>query len=347
MSRCAFNPFRGKIVLWDIHCCREKQFNPFWRFFMASTKYQTYRDLLEVVEKPQSKRPELAIGRGGSKVIARRYHMVSSRLQKLTDAFKAGDQLPNPFNRGCYYYTVEALKALGLNRNHSWTRFVEKYKELASAADTKNDDGKTDWQVFKNKESRNDATGQGYEGRMEQNIRVLQRTNIDSGHSPYGFKLLEVGQKVLGTKGCVIDLVYGSTGEVMVRLNTDSAVPQNDLKRVKKTEEEKVAAKAAKVAARKAAKEAKPAGKRGRKPKVVTGVIPETAAETAVAEPATAETAPTVEPMTEPVVPASVPFADDQETVATPAVTEAPAETSAPEPVAETTVQETTDTVAQ
>jgi hypothetical protein len=315
---------------------------------MASTKYKTYEDLLDVVVKPQAKRPELAIGRGGRKVVARRYILTDEEVSAAKVAFKAGDELPNPNNKGTQYFAIESLKALGLNRNHSWPRFVEKFKELASAADTKNADGKTFWQVFKNKESRNDATGLNWEGRLEQTLTVMQRMG---GYHPYGRKLLEVGTKVLGTKGCVLDLVYGSTGEVMVRLNTDSAVPQNALKRVKKTEEEKVAAKAAKVAARKAAKESKPAAKRGRKPKVVTGVIPETAAETAVTEPAIAETVPTVEPIAESTVPASVPFADGQAPAET--ATEAPAETAtevpatSTEPVAETAVQETSDTVTQ
>jgi hypothetical protein len=235
------------------------------------------------------KSKKMVIGRGGRQVEERKYKLLAAEVTAYKAEFDAGEKIPNPFNKGTKYFALEALKALGANRNHSWTRFIEKFKELASASDTKNEDGKTFWQVFKGKEPRNEKTGLNWEGRLEQTLEVCQRTG---GNHPYAQPLLDMGSKVLGTAGITIDIVHGSTGEVMVHLNTDSATPKNETKRQPASPEQK-------------AKKVYTGKKRGRKPKVVTGAIPETAAEPTVAEP-TVETVPTVEPIqeaTEPAVP--------------------------------------------
>jgi hypothetical protein len=123
---------------------------------------------------------------------------------------------------------------IGMYRNQSKNRVIERFRELASENKDRKT-GKTFWQTFKNKESRNEATGRSWLGRFEQNIEVLQRVPIEGRKNvtPYGLKLLRVGQMVLGTKGAVIDVVYGSTGDVMVRLNTNSAIPVNETKKAK------------------------------------------------------------------------------------------------------------------
>lgn len=298
----------------------------------GSSKYKVYSDLEAIAEKPLSKRPKLAIGRGGRQTIARKYHLTDDEVTAFKAELTAGDALPNPNNKGVQRYAIEALKGLGLNRNHSWTRFTEKFKELASAVETKNKAGKTFWQVFKAKEPRNPATGLNWEGRLEQTLEVMQRLG---GKHPYGRKLIDIGQKVLGTNGVTIDIVYGSTGEMMVHLNTNSDTPRNDTKRQPKTEEQKVAAKAAKATA-KAEKATKPytGKKRGRKPKSLTGpIVPTTA------DGVTEETVPAVEA---PFIgePAAVPFETPENTVTGEAPASQPVQTEAPEAptVAETAV---------
>lgn len=245
------------------------------------SRYGSFSELRDagMFEKPLNKRPELNIGRKNSKQKARNYGLLAEDVVRLKAMFEAGDPVPNPHNRTFNYYLVEALKALGLNRNHSSERVIDKFKELASV-DKNKKTGKTFWSTWKNKESRNKATGRNWLGRFEQNVEVLQRVEIpgrDNLH-PYGQRLLDVGRLVLGTKGVTIDVVYGSDGKtVMYRLNTDNAIPVNETKRRGK---ESAEAPATPAKSRKARKTAAPAAPEA----VVSGPVVEATPET-VAEP--------------------------------------------------------------
>jgi hypothetical protein len=265
--------------------------------YRGSSKFQTFADLeaAGVFEKPLKQRRKLAIGRK-EKVTPRDYGLRGAHLEALKAAYAAGDVFPNPHNKGFSYFAIEALKSLGLDRNHSMKRFIERLRELMSAEKDKKT-GKTAWQEFRNKEMRNEATGQNWLGRIDTNLSVLQRVPVPGRKNvnPYGLKLLRVGQLVLGTKGAVIDIVYGSAGDVMVRLNTNSDTPINETKKARKVAAA-VQAVAAAVATAGAAVEdavANPDGAATIPDAPVAPVAPvEVAPETAVTP---VETAPTAE----------------------------------------------------
>jgi hypothetical protein len=97
------------------------------------------------------------------------------------------------------------LLALGPNQPHPLAKVHEAFKETA---------GEEWYKTWAAKKGGKDA-----DARFLQNIGTLQRT------ADYGRRLLEVGQKVMGTKGAVIDLSRDEEGELLVALNTDSDKP--------------------------------------------------------------------------------------------------------------------------
>jgi hypothetical protein len=102
------------------------------------------------------------------------------------------------------------LVSLGANKLHALAKVHAAFKKVAGV------NWYGEWAGI---EKRNEETGLDADGRFLQNLRVLQRT------ADYGLKLLEVGQKVMGTKGAVIDLRRDSKGAILVCLNTNSDSP--------------------------------------------------------------------------------------------------------------------------
>jgi hypothetical protein len=241
-----------------------------------------YRDLLAQTKLPANQRKQFAIGRGGEKRIPRNFSLDAGDAAKYRELFEGGDPLPNPQNQGgAYYWTIETLKNLGLNKRHKFATFYARMKELMSAPDTKKD-GKTAWQRFKDKDpaTKNEDTALDVQGKVRQNLTVLQRVNLKTSVTPYGLKLLQMGPRVLKTKGCVINLFKGTGDEILVELNTDQAEPINELKRRGiGAPNEKPKAKAAKATK-------KPAKRKSGKPKTKA-----VKTETAAAEPVAAESA--------------------------------------------------------
>lgn len=136
--------------------------------------------------------------------------------------------VPNPHNKGFYYYFIETLKALGANRAHPAAVVTAKFRELTNLASSKDGDGQTFWKRWTK------AVGDvgPWKDRFEQNAEVLQRiprTNVPNS-SPYGLRLLQVGTKVLGTRGIVIDILRDRDGLRKYRLNTDSNSPINQFR---------------------------------------------------------------------------------------------------------------------
>jgi hypothetical protein len=191
-----------------------------------SSKYQSYRQIRSITEQPISDRRQLAIGREG-KVVPRRFHLAEKALKSLRAEYAETKVVPNPFNqRGNYHFIFATLVEFGLNVTVKWAEFTARLRQKMSAASTVKD-GRTAWEDFKNKESRNDETGLDASDRIEQNVRVLQRLG---GMTPCGLRMLEVGTKVLRTKGLVIDLLKSDEGGVLIRLNGDSNSPINELR---------------------------------------------------------------------------------------------------------------------
>lgn len=217
----------------------------------------TYAQIRAMCDKPLAQRKELPIGRHGELGIPRKFHLSDTEVTALKAEAKEGgkDFVPNPHNKGFYFYLIEALKALGINRPHSVAVVQGRFKDLTTASETKDDEGKTFWSRWKNKDAATDDETKAldWEGRFMQNVEVLQRVPRpgSKNKTPYGLKLLEVGTMVLGTKGCVIDIVKGASGQKMLRLNTNAALPTNEF-RVRSIEP--VAAPAKRPAAKRPAK---------------------------------------------------------------------------------------------
>ena len=78
-----------------------------------------------------------------------------------------------------------------------------------------------------------------------------------TGFNPYGYKILQTFQEVLGKAGGVIDVIVNpDTGTEYLRLNTKSVTPRNDLKTrgmgsPAAMEAERAAARAARATSRK------------------------------------------------------------------------------------------------
>lgn len=247
---------------------------------MSAKTVSGYLAVMDEAEKPLADRRKMVKGREG-KVIPRKFHLSEAEIDQLAAAHRDGDKLPNPHNKGAYYYLIEALKSLGLRQKHSIAELTAKVRELMSDKATIQEDAKGNksnaWQRFNRKTPRNDETGLDVHGRIRQNLEVLQRVNMSS-LTPYGLKLLQVGTKVLKSNGVVIDILRGGEEdkEVFVRLNTDAATPTNEFRRARQPSETKPA------------KKSKPKAKKASKPKVRKAK----AVATPAAEPATATAAP-------------------------------------------------------
>jgi hypothetical protein len=193
----------------------------------SSRKYTSYEQVRSIAERPLAKRKELPIGRGGAVEAPRKFHLSADEVTVLKQQMKDGDTLPNPHNRGFWHYFIETMKRLGLNRNHSAAVVISKFQERTREADTKDAEGKTFWVRWSKKDGRNTETEKDWHGKFEQNVEVLQRLG---GLTPYGLRLMEVGQKVLGTKGACINIINGTSGTVMYRLDTNNDRPVNELR---------------------------------------------------------------------------------------------------------------------
>lgn len=197
---------------------------------MSKSKYagQGYDSIRHITELPIKSRRQLAIGRGGSRIKPRKFHLNTAEVDQYRAEYKETGRIPIPFNVGGYHFTVAALIALGLDQKHKLATVMEKFRELANDPSTKDDEGATYWKRFKNRDPKGmPDTSLDWQDRFEQNIRVLQRFG---GVTPYGLKLCEVGTKVCRFKGLVIDLLKDGNGEVYVRLNTQANRPVNELK---------------------------------------------------------------------------------------------------------------------
>ncbi len=133
--------------------------------------------------------------------------------------------VPNPHSKGFYHFFVETLKALGVNRAHPEAVVVAKFRELTNAPGMAGSNGRTFWKEW----TKGDEEVGPWRERFPYNAGVLQRIPRPGtrNNSPYGLRLLDVGRKVLGTRGVVIDILRDKDGLRKYRLNTDSDTPIN------------------------------------------------------------------------------------------------------------------------
>ncbi len=145
----------------------------------------------------------------------RNYAIRKKRMKKLKAEFARTNKLPNPYALGCYHFIIEALKSLGPNRQHRYLVLRTRFEELMGAGR---------WRRFAYREGGRhrpkevDDMEADVQKRLHCNCRVLQRTKN------YGLKLFQVGQCIMRSRGCVIDLIYRAGW--IYRLNTNAARPQ-------------------------------------------------------------------------------------------------------------------------
>jgi hypothetical protein len=145
-----------------------------------------------------------------AKKVERSFGLSPEQLAELSSEFAKMKKFPNPYRAGAYGFTIDALLKLGVNKAHPVAKVHTAFKSAAGA----------DWySAWSSAEKRNEETGKDADARFLQNLSVLQRT------ADYGLKLLEVGKKVMKSKGAVIDLSRDSKGGLLVSLNTDSDTP--------------------------------------------------------------------------------------------------------------------------
>jgi hypothetical protein len=186
----------------------------------------SYFDLVAEAEKPIAERRSIPIGRRGNETIQRRFHKLASDIDQLSAAHRDGDKFPSPFNKANYHYLLlvlvkHALSTADRPRKINLTKLVAEFRDLTNDKSTRDASGQTFWQRFKNKESRNPDTGLDYDGRILQNLQVMQRI---TGKTPYGIKIDQIAKAVLGLPGACIDITKGRGGEIFVSLNLN---PQN------------------------------------------------------------------------------------------------------------------------
>ena len=140
----------------------------------------------------------------------RSFGLSDKEIEGVAAEYAETKRLPNPHRSGAYAHTVTALVTLGVNEFHPLAKVQEAFKRAA---------GDEWYAAWANKETRSEAGGKDADARFVQNLGVLQRIG------DYGLKLLQVGQKVLKTKGAVIDLQRDDGGGLLVRLNTNSSEP--------------------------------------------------------------------------------------------------------------------------
>ncbi|HLL87694.1 MAG TPA: hypothetical protein VK324_00160 [Tepidisphaeraceae bacterium] len=185
-------------------------------------RYTTYDALISQTNLPAAKRRKLKIGRGGSSVVPRKFHLSDEEISDLREQYKETKRFPNPHNKGFYYFLIEALIDLGLDEQHPQAAVIERLENLMADPSTLDENGTTAWDRFRNKPQRNSSTAKDWIGRFDQNVLVLQRL---TGLTPYGRRLLDVGQKVLRRRGAVIDVLTTKDGQQFLRLSTKSAKP--------------------------------------------------------------------------------------------------------------------------
>lgn len=162
--------------------------------------------------------------KGNENAETRSYGIHPLTLKELVEQYRASKTIPNPYSRGAYFFFIEALKELGADKTHKFVTVRDQMRKHMSAAETKSGDGKTAWERFSYKQD----VETDCNGRIVGNADVLQRVN------DYGLKLLRVGQKVLKSKGMVVDILKAQHDSPLYRLNTNSAQPINEFRRQKK-----------------------------------------------------------------------------------------------------------------
>ena len=196
-------------------------------------RVRSYSEIASEANKPLSSRQPVAAGRGGKKQIPRRYHLAAEEIEAHKKRCLEAGRFISPYrgSEGQYNAILESLSLLGENQVHLSREVFKKLEEVLSREETKDKEGKTAWQRFIDKPSRNNETGRSPFRRFQQNCTVLQR---HGGQNPYGLKLAQVGacvdilkisQKMADDKEIFVEGLRLRTGE------TKLVAPVNEQKK--------------------------------------------------------------------------------------------------------------------
>ncbi len=175
------------------------------------TRRTPYQDLFSEAEKKGTERKKYTSSRG-LEVKIRNHHLTDIKLEKRRKKYKefiknvsqeikqkAGSNFFNPYRQsGVYFGCVQALFMLGANEWFSYKKVEEMMEKVMTIGMMPDRFGKKPWEKFKNKTVRkNKNTGEDaisardLMGRIQHNMRVLQRFNIGKESNPYGYKLAQ------------------------------------------------------------------------------------------------------------------------------------------------------------
>jgi hypothetical protein len=198
--------------------------------------------MAEIIYKPVDAGKEVMGKRGTTKII-RKFHLTEEELEIARERWdqsienesaalkrKAGKLFFNPYRKGIYYYSIQALFLLGANEWHSFPTFLLKLEEIMGNRPAK-DRARfpNSWEEFKGKTERDRAARcRDFMGRIQENMVMFQRlTKLN----PYGYKLRQVGAAVdikrVSKDGFPSGLYYY---RLSTYKNIEDAIPVRDFK---------------------------------------------------------------------------------------------------------------------
>lgn len=164
---------------------------------MRQTQGDVYKTVMEDAEQPVKQRSNITLQNPNGtyrKMKVRKHHLTEA--EKLNLIEKSKGSVPNPYKRtGIYKAIVQSLIELGINEYHSFKKVKNQIKEIMSNYSTYKKPNF--WEYFVNKKPRNTQTGKDVNGRIIQNIEILQRT---TGYHCYGYKLKQLGLEIRTNK---------------------------------------------------------------------------------------------------------------------------------------------------
>jgi len=189
------------------------------------SKRVPYQNLFSEASKKGNERKRY-IGSRGVEVEVRNHHLTDVKMEKVKKRYKefimnvskeikekAGPNFFNPYREsGVYFGCVQALFMLGANEWFLYKRVEEMMEEVMTKV-LPDKNGTKPWEKFRDKTSRKDVrSSKDLMGRIQHNMRVLQRVGINKEANPYGYKLAQ-------GLAC-IDIKVDTEGLWFFRLNT-------------------------------------------------------------------------------------------------------------------------------
>jgi hypothetical protein len=190
-------------------------------------KIVNYEEIKKEAEKPASMRDKIVVSNRGNTVKPRRYHLVKERADFLKEQYKKTSVFPNPYrNNGMYHAIVQSLINLGINKKHSFSEIKKEIENILTLK--KKPENRNLWQTFKCRKPRNPLSGKDINGRIIDNMMILQRV---SGLHPFGEKLRQLN--------ACINIFKDNNGLPIIELKTDfesenAVVIINEIRKSKK-----------------------------------------------------------------------------------------------------------------